>query len=230
MVIQLVDVVAVHEHDVPEMTLSVWVDAVPPTVKLVGFRVYRALCLRDRHIGGPDQHSKSTAPCDVHGGFPRRVPGGTRRATGSSARGTPRFGVDKSFKLRALTWRRRVGRPRNRAPNHDFVGCRRNICSGAVQLSRQRGRPLRSVGSWSVNSSRTTRSESATPREIRSFASLVFMRSGAYLGSLRASTVQDDLALLASESAEEEGDEELHEITDAESSPTAGRNTTACGV
>ena len=41
MVIQLVDVVAVHEHDVPEMTLSVWVDAVPPTVKLVGFRVYQ---------------------------------------------------------------------------------------------------------------------------------------------------------------------------------------------
>ncbi len=40
MVIQLVDVVAVHEHDVPEMTLSVWVDAVPPTVKLVGFRLY----------------------------------------------------------------------------------------------------------------------------------------------------------------------------------------------
>jgi hypothetical protein len=41
MVIQLVDVVAVHEHDVPEMTLSVWVDAVPPTVKLVGFSVYK---------------------------------------------------------------------------------------------------------------------------------------------------------------------------------------------
>ena len=40
MVIQLVDVVAVHEQDVPEMTLSVWVDAVPPTVKLVGFSVY----------------------------------------------------------------------------------------------------------------------------------------------------------------------------------------------
>ena len=40
MVIQLVVVVAVHEHDVPEMTLSVWVDAVPPTVKLVGVRVY----------------------------------------------------------------------------------------------------------------------------------------------------------------------------------------------
>jgi hypothetical protein len=40
MVIQPVDVVAVHEHDVPEMTLSVWVDAVPPIVKLVGFSVY----------------------------------------------------------------------------------------------------------------------------------------------------------------------------------------------
>ena len=40
MVIQLVDVVAVHEQDVPEITLSVWVDAVPPTVKLVGFSVY----------------------------------------------------------------------------------------------------------------------------------------------------------------------------------------------
>ena len=40
MVIQLVDVVAVQEHDVPEMTLSVWVDAVPPTVKVVGFRLY----------------------------------------------------------------------------------------------------------------------------------------------------------------------------------------------
>jgi hypothetical protein len=39
-VIQLAIVVAVHEHDVPVMTLSVWVDAVPPTVKLVGFRVY----------------------------------------------------------------------------------------------------------------------------------------------------------------------------------------------
>jgi hypothetical protein len=39
-VIQLVDVVAVHEHEVPEMTLSVWVDAVPPTVKVVGFRLY----------------------------------------------------------------------------------------------------------------------------------------------------------------------------------------------
>ena len=40
MVIQLVVVVAVHEHDVPVMTLSVWVDAVAPTVKLVGVRLY----------------------------------------------------------------------------------------------------------------------------------------------------------------------------------------------
>jgi hypothetical protein len=39
-VIQLVVVVAVHEHDVPVMTLSVWVEAVAPTVKLVGVRLY----------------------------------------------------------------------------------------------------------------------------------------------------------------------------------------------
>jgi len=39
-VIQPVVVVALHEHDVPVMTLSVWVDAVAPTVKLVGVRVY----------------------------------------------------------------------------------------------------------------------------------------------------------------------------------------------
>lgn len=39
-VIQLVVVVAAHEHEVPEMTLSVWLDAVPPTVKLVGVRLY----------------------------------------------------------------------------------------------------------------------------------------------------------------------------------------------
>jgi len=163
-----------------------------------------------------------------------KSPGERAGAGGSSARGTPRPGVDKSLKLRALTWRHRVGRPRNRAPNHDFVGCRRNICSGAVQLSRQRGRPLRSVGSWSVNSSRTTRSRmAATPREIRSL-----LRASCRLhakwrlprGLFAQVQVQDDLALLASESAEEEGDEEPHEITDAESSPTAGRNTTACGV
>ena len=36
-VIQLVVVVAVHEHDVPVRTLSVCVDGVPATEKLVGF-------------------------------------------------------------------------------------------------------------------------------------------------------------------------------------------------
>jgi hypothetical protein len=40
MVIQLVDVVAVHEHDVPEMTLTVRLLAIASTVKLVGFRLY----------------------------------------------------------------------------------------------------------------------------------------------------------------------------------------------
>jgi hypothetical protein len=39
-VIQPVVVVALQEHAVPVMTLSVWVDAVPPTVNVVGFRVY----------------------------------------------------------------------------------------------------------------------------------------------------------------------------------------------
>ena len=40
MVIQLVVVVALHEHEVPEMTLSVWRDAVAPTEKLAGVRLY----------------------------------------------------------------------------------------------------------------------------------------------------------------------------------------------
>lgn len=40
MVIQLLVVLAVQVHDVPVMTLSVWVDAEPVTVKVVGVSVY----------------------------------------------------------------------------------------------------------------------------------------------------------------------------------------------
>jgi hypothetical protein len=40
MVIQLLVVLAVQVHDVPLMTLSVWADAVPATVKVVGVSVY----------------------------------------------------------------------------------------------------------------------------------------------------------------------------------------------
>src|SRR5262245_57399647 len=101
-VIQLVVVVAVHEHDVPEMTLSVCVDAVPPTLKLVGFRLYE-------HCASaidPPATQISTASPQHRAMFmaaPRIGPGQRPARLGNLHGASRRDGVDKFLKYRDLS-------------------------------------------------------------------------------------------------------------------------------
>ena len=79
MVIQLVDVVAVHEQDVPVMTLSVWVDAVPPTVKLVGFSVYEHCASAIDTSAAQISTASPQHRAMFMAAFLEESPGGTRR-------------------------------------------------------------------------------------------------------------------------------------------------------
>ena len=94
-VIQLAVVVAVHEHAVPVMTLSVWVDAVPPTVKVVGFRVYEHCASASDTSAAQISTASPQHRAMFMAAFLEKVPENVTRARGEPARGAPRPRVVK---------------------------------------------------------------------------------------------------------------------------------------